>query len=687
MAGIAEVGATKGKKPEKEQGEVTIYFGVFFDGTNNHRLQVLIGKMYRAKHEKELKGRIEKLNKNIALYEDMLLSSVSDYDTSQSLQLLSQSKNELEEVEKKLQNVITDDEKAIIEDFSFDLGEDKDKRINNGIGDINTLGENVDSQYKGEDIQNNDFTNIALLEPFYQAKNNQEENEYVYRIYVSGSGTNRDLKKVGDNKGAGFGQGDTGVMQKINDALSCINMKLQKFPAQTNLTLYFDVFGFSRGATEARLFVNAVDKGNTVFLKTLQGLTESRKPDSASSFELVIGNYRFQLNNLENRIRTDAKLSHTEKEKCIENIKSVRDEFEQRVAETRYLFPSEENSKTARKYYKKAVENCIGSKRIFAGRVAKNVEFRTLGIYDTVSSVGVLEKELVDSSTHIVESAKNLEIRSMYDTVVDYGINLLGSVVDFALSNGSVFHKDNVEDLGLRNLSSVKKVLHICAADEYRENFALVSLGKPIGNAVVSTVPANCIEIYVPGCHADVGGGYVHAINGYKVLLNKNYYLNKNPIADTMKKLWNAKEIDDGKNPFISDTKSWWNVFKSGCFEFKHYPKKGYNYITLHAMADWANRECPGIFKKSLIGKSTLKEGNLKTLFEKIENAIKKGGLQGSMDRPISPWGNNSEEYKNLRQQFLHFSTDFTRSKGVAHVNTPSFNIINGNREISRKIY
>ena len=46
MAAIAEVGAKDWKKPANETGDVKIYFGVFFDGTNNHRLQVLIGKRY-----------------------------------------------------------------------------------------------------------------------------------------------------------------------------------------------------------------------------------------------------------------------------------------------------------------------------------------------------------------------------------------------------------------------------------------------------------------------------------------------------------------------------------------------------------------------------------------------------------------------------------------------------------------
>ena len=41
--------------PEKESStasqnnDITVIIGIFFDGTNNQRLQVLIGKMYREK--------------------------------------------------------------------------------------------------------------------------------------------------------------------------------------------------------------------------------------------------------------------------------------------------------------------------------------------------------------------------------------------------------------------------------------------------------------------------------------------------------------------------------------------------------------------------------------------------------------------------------------------------------------
>ncbi len=51
--------------------------------------------------------------------------------------------------------------------------------------------------------------------------------------------------------------------------------------------------------------------------------------------------------------------------------------------------------------------------------------------------------------------------------------------------------------------SSVKHAVHLVAADEYRENFALNSLRSANGD-----IPKNFREIVLPGAHSDVGGGY-----------------------------------------------------------------------------------------------------------------------------------------------------------------------------------
>lgn len=51
--------------------------------------------------------------------------------------------------------------------------------------------------------------------------------------------------------------------------------------------------------------------------------------------------------------------------------------------------------------------------------------------------------------------------------------------------------------------NSVKKAVHLVAADEHRENFALNSLRNTDGS-----LPDNFQEIFLPGVHSDIGGGY-----------------------------------------------------------------------------------------------------------------------------------------------------------------------------------
>ncbi|MGN0236883.1 MAG: T6SS phospholipase effector Tle1-like catalytic domain-containing protein [Lepagella sp.] len=102
-----------------------------------------------------------------------------------------------------------------------------------------------------------------------------------------------------------------------------------------------------------------------------------------------------------------------------------------------------------------------------------NVDF--LGIYDTVSSIGILQQKdgYENGLRHILPDECK-----------------------------STFHYKNVNDYGLYiNTEHTKNVFHICAADEYRENFALVNIGKAVSQGA---------EIIIPGCHSDVGGAYVN---------------------------------------------------------------------------------------------------------------------------------------------------------------------------------
>lgn len=77
----------------------------------------------------------------------------------------------------------------------------------------------------------------------------------------------------------------------------------------------------------------------------------------------------------------------------------------------------------------------------------------------------------------------------LYDTVSSYGFNFL----------------DDVKELGLNYPSggvNIDKVAHLCAGDEYRDNFSLTTMGSY----------PNLTQLIFPGAHSDVGGGYAETV-------------------------------------------------------------------------------------------------------------------------------------------------------------------------------
>lgn len=678
MAGIAEVGAKDGKKPEKEKGDVTIYFGVFFDGTNNHRLQVLIGKKYREKNNSRNDENNKYKNDEDAISESFTL----DIDTNKNFELekgyakaLTQKKQKLEEKKEKLQieNERLEHQSKQYEDAhnsyiqrideyrqsggnnSHAIMNDPDsgkslhyqtiieqsQKNNDEIEQINKQIEDIENKLnpkyfddkviehaeydKNDDVQTNGLTNIALLEPFYQAEDGivEKENEYAYRIYVSGSGTDRDIIDPDNEtlKGAGFGQGDTGVIQKVLDAIYAIRLKLTLFNHANSINLKFHVFGFSRGATAARNFVYNLSKA-----------------DNKENLQKILNNDRVNL-----------------------------------------------------------------------------YEVPFLGIYDTVASVGVLGK--LDSK-QIRDTAINIGGTGI-DSGIMKGTELLNSGLDafheakgwllktfkcksdsgweYKLNDHSAIHQFNVQDLGLYATTEsyqVGKVLHICAADEYRENFALVD--------IKSSIESNGVEMFIPGAHADVGGGYnntdakvkLETVPYYISPINKSLMLqgeflynsdgNYNTAIDSLRELgW----IDDGgKNEYNNKHKR--NIIESDHKLVRFYSGAilGYNYIGLHLMEEYANTHGGNVIFKKIDPRFKVPED-----LEKYKERLKKGLLlkeKGTIDiRATQPVASDGLDYPKLRNKYLHFSSNYTRTKGLVHVNTPSLFDVGDAFEYRRIIY
>jgi len=126
------------------------------------------------------------------------------------------------------------------------------------------------------------------------------------------------------------------------------------------------------------------------------------------------------------------------------------------------------------------------NKCLSAGSTLNNITFDFAGLYDSVSSYGV------PSGTKSGAVAGAAGVGSLGGPI--------GAAVGIIAASQLPSHKNNVKDLKLDSVQYAKKVFQICAADEFRENFALTN---------INSAGANGLEIFLPGCHTDIGGGYL----------------------------------------------------------------------------------------------------------------------------------------------------------------------------------
>ncbi len=401
-----------------------IHLGVFFDGTSNNMVRQAMystpllnvsifglgqkrvnhgssEKDGSSKRIDDLRGKMHRQKLKI-----VALEMANSYNPNYSTELL------IAEEKRKLQFLQEEIETA---SSTYDVS-DKDL-----YDDASKTGKG----YSNIAILYSLFNEPSLVEQFQQTENQKMVSEpyKVHKIYIEGSGA-EDMVAISKSNinGLGFGLGLTGVTALVSKAIKrvteFINSLGSAIDANTKLHLY--VYGFSRGATCARVFSHILTraKGST--------LPSTREKE----FTAFLKENYFENN----------RLSFLEK-KCAHKTELT----------------------------------------------CKNITIEILGIYDTVASIGFLKQK--DGWS---DSMRNM---GLYSVMPNYKDN---------------WHYRNVFDYGLylENIASrpmVNHVFHIGALDEYRENFAFTDIGEK--------VPPNAVEVMIPGCHSDVGGGYMTGLD------------------------------------------------------------------------------------------------------------------------------------------------------------------------------
>ena len=339
----------------------------------------------------------------------------------------------------------------------------------------------------------------------------------------------------------------------------------------------------------------------------------------------------------------------------------------------------------------------------------KTVDF--LGIFDTVSSIGFLCKE--DTSTNYGMNS----FGKKWGGEENENVNRLHGTFRLALSDAANnYHCDNVWNYGLYSPKYCKHVFHICAIDEFRENFAIVDLGKNLNG--------HCTEVFMPGCHSDIGGGLMYNDGGENELITlrrkiqgKDTKLIVSPdpkdetpsealSQDIMQKLgWFSKTtsdkhvfrslkhgleyhyveqtFNDEKPSGITEGQVYYIKEDSETLDFKRFAKEGYSNIPLEmmmkrAMGDkgleksWPKEFLP--FRENLPTRFKVNEkDDILEPIKKMADAIIT--CEEGKREWIVPKEN---EYIALRQNYLHFSCTDKIHKPADLGNPPNW-VKNGN--------
>lgn len=639
-----------------------VYISVFFDGTNNNMVQQACFKSFKIQNEVYTKriDEVASVNEIIDANDKIQLSisSINYLILKDNISVLPNAVYkscvaDISDAINKLKANIPDSyDKSIdeIQDIttslkSYDIYNDKTKitskiyqlqAISTTIIDENLERLQIESKFSVDSLyedKENGYSNIAILHSLSKTCNDTD-NAIYKTLYIEGSGANDIATTKGNilypfeknTNGLGFGLGNTGVTALVSKAIKYIYDFLNSIKSKLdeNTEYHFYVFGFSRGATCARLFSELTTRN--------EGKTLPREKEFGQETSKVANIYK------------------------------------------------ENNNRIP--FMERTFINGLNIKR-------GNVKVDFLGIYDTVASIGFLKQK--DGWANTLSWAYRAWWWNNY--------------------HGN-FHYKNAHDYGLYSPHNprVLKTCHICAADEFRENFALVNLGKQM--------PQNAIEIIIPGCHSDVGGGYVTKVDMDAVLYKfvprkferilKSYVFRYNP--NTVLYLKNKKQASmfvdlpysaDG----ITETLSPKTLAKLGwidkCWEtgkydkdnssnethytlrvadwpteikFKRYVEGGYSVIPLHMMLkvikncgmEWLFDNC---FKengdKQEINTAPYaipNDADLNSLWEGVNN-LKLEDLYGKRiwlipkEEQSEKTSYSADKYRRMRLKYLHFTS------------------------------
>lgn len=806
----------KGDTGKTLEPKIELYFGLFFDGTNNNKIQVMLGKRYRrGQYIKEIaeKSKDRKYSHKQILF--LLKSGIlenftveyytyipSESDYPKTIKIISSkvvyTKNNINELTESIYDSIQkspsstvgcscgysengnslvqqgrsvwnqDNAKGILNQSQLDnlfFGYDEnnpdkyfiEKRISeqlnnqhNGDKSSNNIGwdksektehftfasadaetnqrikaeadsfANEDGQKKRTNYsspsQSPTYTNIVILESLYDAslaqnKSNDDITRKYYSIYVEGSGSDMKfyppvfghMHLMGPGVfGLGKGTGDSGAVAKVMKMARQVKNIISGFSNPKKL--FFDIFGFSRGATEARMFNYLLNpQKNAEIGDKLKKVNKNRIND----YKLFTGNeneYLKDLNILEKKVRflgiydtvssigvfREGWLTSTIKRAAINGVGSIGE-----ILDFRYNqipeFLSQVGDKASAMFVRLLYEKTINHPTQLANAILTGfspdffIYNHQLGTEDLLNYIlakfpfdklPVIQdtKPIIEALRDGIKSIRENFVEKYEDYVNEKHLECMEEP-DVSIFGKSKYHDENVDDYGLYATNQAEEVFHICALDEVRSNFALVD--------IESSVFSNGLELFLPGCHTDIGGGTglgrddqkianISAANGTPNFVCKTKPFDKKSMEyvpmsteglmlagwiDTfdykakgsyLRNVPTDQDLETEGTVYSDNADSWINTPN---IIMNRYVQPGYSNIGLHLMQERANGKGRSMFKnipKSYQVPKDLKEGYYDIILSKI-----KGLPNGRVF--VNP---TSGKYRELRHEWIHYSAN-----------------------------
>ncbi len=261
----------------------------------------------------------------------------------------------------------------------------------------------------------------------------------------------------------------------------------------------------------------------------------------------------------------------------------------------------------------------------------------------------MLDKQLQDGLVEelgykVQPRAVKVDFVGLYDTVSTYGI--LKTALGIGVSN-------NIS-LNLHAIAHAKQVIQLAAADEHREYFSLTDIHSARGSSR---------EIFLPGVHSDIGGGYRDNTDEKQVIY-KDYGYSLNNAKKEMQ-----AQIDAGryrKDEIFLEHTLGYEGDESDDSSIIRVDKKNisnkYSRIPLQLMAEYARKS--KVKLNPLLERNEAIPSELSHVKQKIDAYI-----TNTEKSKAEHWHHNDEAWlRELRHDYFHFSARYSTG------HTPRYN-------------